>query len=440
MTAQLIEWALAAAFYLGFLGMFSALRAAQKRAEPPPEVMRKSAHVLLGTATLAFPWMFSSPWPVWALAAFCIATFIAMRRRRGGTGDVLHAVVRVSVGEIAFPVAVAFLFTAAGDRLLLYIVPVAILTFADAAGALAGVRYGTARYRTDEGVKSVEGSAAFFLVAFFTAHVPLLLFSGMGREECLLAATIMGLLVMLAEAAAWQGLDNVFVPVAAFYLLEQFMELTAPELRVRFAVAAGLATLALAWRSRTTLNPSAAMGGAFLAYVIWALGGWLWLLPPVFLFVSYNALARIVGVKQSARDFQAVLRVLAGPLVVIAIWRADGGEQWLPVYWIIYGAHLANVCVSRTDDSPQRTIRWRDLALYTVASWLLFAVPAGLLAGGTSLAWAIWLGGLVGIATSALLFLATRCVDCSPIRTWLWESGIAVVGGVVALIAIQTAM
>ena len=52
---------------------------------------------------------------------------------------------------------------------------------ADAVAALIGIRYGTLQYQTTEGTKSVEGSVAFFFVAFLSVLVPLLVFTEVDR-------------------------------------------------------------------------------------------------------------------------------------------------------------------------------------------------------------------------------------------------------------------
>ncbi len=430
------EWVSAVAFLGLFVLLTGGIRVLQTRWKLHAETSRKAVHVASGLSTLSFPWLFASPWPVWMIATACVWVLTLLRHDRSGTGAVLHSVERFSVGEIAFPLAVATVFHLSLGKPLLFIIPILILTLADAAGALAGIRYGTRGYTTDEGTKSVEGSATFFLVAFLSTHVPILLFAReVGREESLLVGIILGLLVMLAEAASWRGLDNFFIPLAAYFLLDRFRQLALEDLRTNALVALALTVFALTWRSRTTLHASAAMGGTFLGFVMWSLGGWPWLAPVVLLFCSYTFVARIEGVTLATRDFQAVLRVLAGPLGALAAWRVSDNPVWLAAEWTILGGHLANVCVSRSERppaAPHCRLRPLDFARYIVVALVLFGLPAAFILSGTFRVLHTLLAALVGITLSATLFLSTRFSKAPTPRLWLWEAGIAYLGGLAA--------
>jgi dolichol kinase len=180
-----------------------------------PELSRKAVHVGMGLVCLSFPWIFRESWPVIVLAALAIiglATVRVIPFLRKDVGAVLGGVERESLGEFYFPLAVAAVFLLAGGDALLYMIPILTLAVADSVGALVGVRYGFARYRTDEGLKSAEGSVAFFIAAFLSCHVPLILFSQTGRAETLLIGLTTGFVVMLLEAISWRGQDNLIIP------------------------------------------------------------------------------------------------------------------------------------------------------------------------------------------------------------------------------------
>jgi phytol kinase len=174
--------------------LMGGLRLYQRLAQPHPEVLRKILHVGMGLVTLSFPWLFDRFWPVLVLAVLSVALLGSLRlfsALKRSLGSVVSGVARASLGDIYFPVAVTVLFllflngpgtpsdshTLADfdRRAILYCVPLLLLTLADAAAALVGVSYGRLRYETVDGVKSAEGSLAFFTSAFFCIHVPLLL-------------------------------------------------------------------------------------------------------------------------------------------------------------------------------------------------------------------------------------------------------------------------
>lgn len=251
------------------------------------EVSRKGVHVIMGLCCLSFPWIFHSVWPVLLLCALSLAALILLRFRKEKLHAVLHDVGRFSYGDLFFPVAVALLFVLMENPVTDYLVPVLVLTIADAVGALIGVRYGMSSYSTDEGYKSLEGSTAFFFAAFLSTHVPLLLLTDIGRTECLLIGVLVGILVMLLEAVAWRGLDNLFIPLGTYLLLQFYPLLNTPELTLRLIMLLG--TILVLWMLRkwTYARDSTLIAAVLLYYLIWVVGGWSWLWPPIALLIGY---------------------------------------------------------------------------------------------------------------------------------------------------------
>ncbi len=226
--------------------LMAGLRAYRRWRSPDPERLRKLLHMGMGAVTLTLPWLFKRPWPVVCLALLFVSGLTALRASRSlqrGLGGIIDGVDRKSLGDIYFPAAVGLLFLwSAGDPLM-FCLPVLLLTFADAAAALAGTRYGGLRFPSARGAKSVEGSTAFFAVAFLSTHIPLLLFTDTARAASLLIALTLAIQVTLLEAGAWGGLDNLLIPLAAFILLKSFLPLDLISLVARFSLALLLLTL-----------------------------------------------------------------------------------------------------------------------------------------------------------------------------------------------------
>ena len=273
-----------------FLTLLGLLRWFQRRYSPHPELPRKLLHAGSGLLTLSFPFLFDRLWPVLLLTAGS-ATLIAavkfIKPLRRPLGNVVDGVSRTTLGEIYFPISVAIVFALSlGRSALLFCVPILVLTLADATGALVGLRYGHTRF---EGAsKSVEGSVAFLVVAFFCIHIPLLLWSTIGRSETLLISLTMALLVMLLEGSAWRGLDNLFIPIGGFFLLQAYLPLGSDELLRRFVVTSILVLVVLVSRRSTTMLDDSLLVGAFLCYVTWALAGWRWIVPPAIGFLGFS--------------------------------------------------------------------------------------------------------------------------------------------------------
>ncbi len=313
-----------------------------------PELARKSAHILLGLGTLAFPWLFTSPIPVWVLCVAAVFLLAAVRHfpvLRRKFGEALGAD-RATAGEYWFPVAIALVYDLAGGRCVLYIVPVLILSLADGLGALVGVRYGAMRYRSGEGFKSLEGSTAFFVVAFLSTHIPVLLMTEIGRLESLLLAILIGLLVMLMEAVAWRGLDNLFVPLLAFFLLQTSLWLSAVDLAFRLFLLLVLSAAALAPGKRSPLDGDARALALIFCFIFWAVGGWHWLLSALALYAAVLLLPSPPPEIQPARNTLAILRVMSGPTIFTAAFLS-GWKPAADAFCLTFACHLGNVLASR---------------------------------------------------------------------------------------------
>lgn len=406
----------------------------------PAELSRKAVHVGMGLVCLSFPWLFREAWPIVVLAILAVAGLAAVRlvpALRKEMGGVLGGVERQSFGEFYFPLSVAAVFCLAQGDTLLFIIPVLTLTVADSVGALIGVRYGFARYRTDEGLKSAEGSVAFFTAAFLGCHIPLLLFSQTGRAETLLISLTAGFVVMLLEAISWRGQDNVIIPLGMFFLLQLYLPLGAPALLARFLVILALVVLVVIWRKRTTLSDSAVLAAALSGYAVWALGRWFWLFPPLLLFLVYLGLPSFPADARPVQNLHAVTRVMAGGFLWLLLAQVLHRPEFLGPYFLCMAAHMGNIVTARL-----RVVRSHySLARILFTGWLVPTVLFGLLGilGVLSGAWP-WstpalLPAAVGISVAMFVpaWPVARAFR-SPARVWLSETGIAVLASLPGLI------
>jgi phytol kinase len=376
----LSPWLAIAGVLVLLAGVMAVLKTAGAAGRLQPESSRKAVHVVMGLVTLSFPWLFRESWPVLLLALLAVAGLAGTRllaplkRRFGG---VLHGVERRSLGEMYFPVAVALLFLLANGNRLLYAIPLLTLTLADAVAALVGVRYGQHRYATSEGTKSAEGSIAFFMVAFLSVHVPLLLLSDTGRAESLLIATVLGLLVMLFEAVSVGGLDNLFIPLGCYALLRRYLPLAADELLFRLAALCLVALLVFLWRRRTTLKESGLLAAALVGYMNWAVGGWRWFAVSVILFVTYTKLWPATEDNRPLLHTVRAVASVAAPgmawlLVLIEGW---GGDALLAPFTLCYAAHSVMVGMPQLGYARPGLALQGNLLRAVGRSWLLF-LPA----------------------------------------------------------------
>ena len=365
---------------LGSLGLlFGGVRALPRRVVDA-ELSRKCVHMGMGVVCLSFPWLFRGPAPVWALSVAAVAALGAVRTvpvLRRLLGGVLHGVERASWGELYFPLGVAAVFTLAEGRAVLFVVPVALLAFADAAGALVGKRWGRRRYETLEGAKSLEGSAAVGVTALLCTALPLWV-SGYDPTRALLVAVLLGLLGLLVEAISWRGLDNVFLPLAAFVQLRVADTVGVPDLLARVGVLAALTAVALFWRRGRIVDDSARLAGAVALYYVWAVGGWRWLVAPVLLLASYVRLMPSAPGGAPRHNLTAVVGVGAPAFACCIAASVAGGPGWLWPYTLGLAAQQAIIASVRYS---QRRPQWSRAAWWAagVAQAVVLQVPMYLL-------------------------------------------------------------
>lgn len=414
----------------GFVVLLLGVRLFAQATGTKAETSRKMFHAGSGMLTLSFPFLFRETWPVLLLtgaSAFVVAGIKFLPALRNRFGHVANRVERATLGEVYFPLAIALLFWLTNGRPLLFVIPVLMLTFADAASALIGVRYGMTRYVG--AAKSLEGSIAFVAVGFLCVHLPLLLWSTVGRAESLLIAATLALLVMLLEGSAWHGLDNLFIPIGGFFLLREFLPLDASALLPRFLVTIALVTFIIAARRRTTMEDDSLVAGAFLTYVAWALMGWQWLIGPVAILIGSRWLSPVTA--DNSRRMHAVpamLSVWAPAICWLTLAKADGrneADAMLFPYTVAFGAHLAmfgtNRLASQFHHRPLSHLFWRAV----VAAWAIVMVPYVLATRASGVSLIAVVGAVGAIAAGTAAFVRTepsiREAPHTP-RRWVYQA------------------
>jgi phytol kinase len=391
-------------------GLLGGLRLFQSRSKPPPspELVRKLFHIGGGIIGLALPWLFDSLVPVLALALVMAATFVALRFVRlleSGVGQVLLAVERRTVGEFCYLASIVLLFWLAQGDKLLYSVPLLILALGDASAALVGEQYGKLPLQIWKERKSYEGAAAFILVAYFCVHVPVLLWGNTGRLESLLIAADVSVMVMMAEAAAWWGLDNLIIPIWGYMLLKSLLAMDATELSSHLAFLLALALFMRFWRNRTTLGDDALFGATLWGYVVWAVGGWRWVIPPLTQIAIYATITYGTPLDQLRMfRFPVVLANIAGSIFWLLAYRQTGNAALLAPFASCFASNVAIIALVR-HKRVAPALAWRKAVSANVAKGMLVVVPAALvLHGFTPAAIADLAFGLIAVYAATAIF------------------------------------
>ncbi|MGA7950691.1 MAG: hypothetical protein WCA45_11120 [Thiobacillaceae bacterium] len=436
---NLNPWLAIPAMLTGMVLLFAVLRAWQVLAHPHPELVRKLFHLGGGLLALPLPWLFSNPAPVLVLVASSIALFTLLRTvpiLRAGPGQVLAAVQRNTAGEYGFALSVLLLFTWAHDNPLLYGVPLLILAIADAFAALVGKAYGKVFYTVSGGGKTVEGSVTFFLAAFFCVHVPVLLFTDTPRPESLLIGINIGLMAMMAEAAAWWGMDNLIIPLFSYVLLRTFLHLDAAELLQHLGFLVALSLFIRYWRRHTTLADDGLFGVALWGYVAWAIAGWHWVVPPLILLIVYTSVTRRTPTDHLRMfNFPVALANLFGAIVwLLLFWRYQDPRIYA-AYAAVYGADLSIIALVRHRRAQPGTSLRNSIAMSS-AKGILLLIPSILLFQGLRVAAMLSFGGAALAVVAATMVFATVQPELErfPVDSgrWLRQSVVAALSSLLA--------
>lgn len=312
---------------------------------PEAETSRKFVHLASAGACLLFPVLIESPFVVGAMAVglsafFAVAAYYKLL-------ESLHSVERESRGSECYAAAIFLVFLLSGDDYWIYVVSILVLGVADASAALIGVKYGRFRYTVQGAVKSMEGSFAFFTIAFAAVLLPSPFLAELPWANLLHIAFATALLLTCFEAVSMHGADNLFVPVAAAVILEKLSAVALPVLLLHNLFIVGLFAAAfcvnLALRYFTSGEDSPFEVGAILmfslfVYGAWALGGAPWVLPVVtgffFAVATWLAAKKLTKIDLSIR-IRPTYRALLLPFGVVMFAHVF---EW---FELLYGPYLA---------------------------------------------------------------------------------------------------
>lgn len=199
------------------LGLMSGLTMAQRNAVIGAEFARKILHLGVGAVALSLPGLFGSD--VWAIALLAsgLAILTLFRLQPLLFSQVLgplKSIDRKSDGDLWFLAGVCLVLLFSAGEGAPYYGAILILTLADAAAAVIGTRYGRVHYSVFRARRSLEGTAAFLLVAWACAAATLSVLAP-GVPE-IRAGFAVALISCVAEALSPRGSDNFSVPIVAW--------------------------------------------------------------------------------------------------------------------------------------------------------------------------------------------------------------------------------
>jgi phytol kinase len=190
------------------------------------EIRRKVFHISVGLTSLTFPLILTRPWMVIVASSLAVGWMTTVRyvpAARRYFGSVLHDTDRISHGELYFAAAIAALMLASAGEPVLYVIPILILTIADAVAAVVGRTFPILPLGGFARGKTMSGSAAFFASALLVTFPALIGYTGLPLISCLAIAVVVAAATCLTEAISSRGFDNLAVPTVALFILKQLV-------------------------------------------------------------------------------------------------------------------------------------------------------------------------------------------------------------------------
>jgi len=342
----MIEWKSIIFVAVLMIVLLLVLKLVEKKANINGELKRKLFHITMGLVVLTFPYIFKNRISVVLIGIVCVLVFILMKytKLRKTIGTILYSVDRESLGEIFFAISVVLIFYwSKGDKIL-YSIPILILTFADSTAALIGKNYGKKNLAEfNEDAKSIEGSFMFFIVAFMMTLVPLLLFTGVGREEILIISAIIGFNVALIEMISHTGNDNLLIPLTTFAFLVTHVNLSVYSLRIHLLILGIIFILVTIANRIKTWSKLALVETLVVGYLTISLYGIYAVIPPLILFFACMRFPKIrENEKHNLYDARIIETNVLIAISVCGISTILGLKQELfMIYCLCYSMHLA---------------------------------------------------------------------------------------------------
>ena len=310
-----------------------------------PEIKRKMFHIAMGLTMLTLPYLFKTTLSVGVLAIIALAIMYVLKntRLKDSIGNVLYGVERNSLGEVFFIISVfALFYLSKGDKIL-YSIPILILTFADSAAAIIGTRYSKkslAQYFEDP--KSIEGSFAFFVVAFIVTLSSLLLFTEVGREETLLVSFILGLTVSLIEMISHTGNDNLLIPLTTFAFLNTLIKLDVETLRINLLIIILIYIIVKIATNVKVFSKLALVEAIMVGYLTIVLYGPYALIPPTLLLLTVMRFPKLKKIeKKNLYDARIIESNVIVGIAICGIVAITGLKQeFYMIYASCYSMHL----------------------------------------------------------------------------------------------------
>lgn len=342
---MIIEWKSILLIITIIFVMLLIIKLIDKKRKLNGEVKRKLFHTSMGISMLLLPHIFTSTLSVGVLGiiALVIMYFLKNTKLKNSLGTILYDIDRESLGEVFFVISVFSIFYLSKGDKILYSIPILILTFADSTAALIGKNYGKNNLaQFNEDTKSLEGSFMFFMVAFMTTLVPILLYTNVGREETLIISAIVGFNVALVEMISHSGNDNLLIPLTTFAFVSTHVGYDLQTLRLHLIFFILIFLLVTIANRVKALSKLALVEAIVVGYLTTILYGGYAIIPPLILIMTVMRLPkRTTNEKGNIYDARIIETNVLIPIAICGLVAITGWKkEFFMIYATAYAMHL----------------------------------------------------------------------------------------------------
>jgi phytol kinase len=181
---------------------------------------RKVIHIGVGMMSWFLHILFDNPWFFIAAAlSFMVINLLDWRYHFFAA---MASSDRSNLGTVYFPLAAAAVAYLFWDRPPLMVAALMPLTWGDGLAPVIGRMYGRRSYTVHTSIRTLEGSAGFFVAGFTFTWLALWIMPGppaISPLTALLPALVITLVTTAIEAVSIFGLDNITITAAAILIL-----------------------------------------------------------------------------------------------------------------------------------------------------------------------------------------------------------------------------
>lgn len=339
------EWWTFGVYFLTILFLVGVSEFSLKNQWLTADTNRKMVHLIVGLATSASPFIFSSNrQPITLAIIFIIVNAIALRKE---TFKGIHSQKRLSYGTVYFPIAYLLLTTFFWGYPEFIVLSMIILAISD---PLAATIKGNIKkphfFKVWYDYKSVQGCIAFFISSFIIVYLGSTFFQI--QTLTIPFAFFVATGATMGEMVSRTGSDNVSIPIISMLFMIFYTDMANQEIMLTsFLLFVMILIFSMAYHLKS-VSRSGFYGGLIMGTLIIFSGGVETLYPLFIFFILSSILSKVIKKEskiQSKGSERDIIQVYANGSIplLISLWMYfNPSEHYMPLFLTAVAAAMAD--------------------------------------------------------------------------------------------------